>query len=96
MGMKISLNQQFYTEDWNILTFYNKATVAIPCKVKMLNCLHEFSHHAHVCNTVIFAHSLDYVFNMPHNPWSAVSLTITLKATVMIRINLGSPLPGTC
>jgi hypothetical protein len=43
VGMKISLHQQLYIEDLNVLTFYNKAIVAIPYKVKILNCLHEFS-----------------------------------------------------
>lgn len=97
--MKISLNQQVYTEDWNILTSYNKVTVAIPYKAKILNCLHEFS--ITIMRAVpLFLLSLSlsrgYVFNMAHNLWSAVSLTITLKATIMIRINLGSPLPCTC
>lgn len=90
--MKIVLNkQQLCIEDWNVVTFYNKATVATSWKIKMLNCLHEYSITL-MCIILLFLLCPLITFNMPHNPWSAVTLTITLKAIIMTQINFASHL----
>jgi hypothetical protein len=94
--MSISLNQQFYRENWNVLTFYNKAAVAISYRTKTVNCLNEFSITL-MCAVTLFLLPLLIMFvNIAYNPRSAVSITITLKANIIIRISLGSLLHCTC
>jgi hypothetical protein len=57
----------------------------------MWNCLHVYA-IKFVCTLLLFLGSLPIIFNMPHNPLPAVTLTIT-KAVIMTRINISSQRP---